>query len=59
MKAPRSNRLNSIRTDRKSVRQLRAALPRMRGKIEHQGKVYIIKRAPSTPKVSEESMTTK
>lgn len=59
MKAPRSNRLNSIRTDKNSVRQLRAALPRMRGKIEHQGKVYILKRAPSTPKVSEETIATK
>jgi len=59
MKAPRSNRLNSIRTDKKSVRQLRAGLPRMRGKIEHQGKVYIIKRAPSTPDISEESLATK
>lgn len=59
MRAPRSNRLNSIRTDKKSVRQLHAALPRMKGKIEHRGKVYLIKRAPSTPKLSEEAIASK
>lgn len=59
MKAPRSKRLNEIRADKNSARQLRSALPRRNGKIMYHGKVYRIKSAPSLPKSSAEPVSAK